>query len=200
LEVATFVEEALEIKAEIAIGKFQPQTLVTMSNMDKSVDAALVEPALQLLKSGQWQPRIEVHSDSMAVPEFNAERDARMGFMRMVAEMMTAAAPILKEEPQAGIGMLRMIQWAGASFRTGRTIEGVMDEAIKNIQKAAATPPAPPPIPPKDAATIEKDQSQALLNTAKAMQIGIDTANVAAAPVPIEKEDPEESLPRPPIQ
>lgn len=180
MEVATFVEEALNIKAEIVVGKFQPQSIVQESNIEKSKDPELIEPAIALLKSPDWQFRVEVHADSMAVPEFNAERDGRMMLLRAMAEMMTAAAPILEQSPEAGIGMLQVVQWAAASFRTGRTIEGVLDKAIQAMQKQAAQPkPAAPPDPVIEKAKIDAQTKKDL--AVQDSQTKVAIANIEAA-------------------
>jgi hypothetical protein len=150
MEVASFVEEVLDIKAEIIRNHFQPDTIVRYSNIGMSQDQEFIAPAVQLVKSGEFDLRVQVHADSMAVPEFNAERDGRMAFIRAISEMMTAAAPILESNPGAGAAMLKVVQWGAGSFRTGYTIESILDKAIKGIEEAAKSPPAPPPPPPPE--------------------------------------------------
>jgi len=163
MDIAGFVEEVLDIKAEIIRNLFQPETIVRYSNIGLSNDVSLIEPAIQLIKSGDFDMRVQVHADSMAVPEFNAERDGRMGFIRAISEMMTAAAPILEKSPGAGVAMLKVIQWAAGSFRTGYTIESVLDKAIKEVEKTAMTPPPPPPPPPP----VPVDQTKVALEKEK---------------------------------
>lgn len=175
MEVASFLEEALQIKAEIISNRFQPQTIDTQSNIMNSLDREHVPAAIELIKSGAWDYRVEVHADSMAVPEFNSERDGRMNFMRAIAEMMVAADPMMQREPAAGVTMLRMIQWAAASFRTGRTVEGLLDKAIIQIEKVAQNPPPPPPPNPKDVAVAKRDTAQAHKNDADAIKTQVET-------------------------
>lgn len=151
MEVASFVQGALAIKSEIIQNLFDPESIKALANTQflSQEDQALVDQAIELIKSGRMEYRIEVHADSMAVPEFNAERDGRMAFLRSIAEMMTAAAPILERDPSAGVAMLKVVQWGAASFRTGREIEGVLDQAIRSIQKKMSEPKPPPPPDPK---------------------------------------------------
>ena len=185
MEVASFVEEALEIKTQIIRNLFQPETIMRESNIENSVDAPYAQQALELIKSPLFDLRVEVHADSMAVPEFTAEREGRMGFVRSVSEMMTAAAPLIEKSPAAGVTMLRVVQWAAASFRTGNTIETVIDKAVKDIENdvkaRASKPPAPPP--PDVVAKTHKDESQAVLNYAKAEQAGAETVVALTEPV-----------------
>lgn len=179
MEVSAFVEEALQIKSEIIANLFSPETIAKVANVSYMYDQELIQKAIELIKSKELQYRVEVHADSMAVPEFSAERDDRMGFIRSIAEMMTAAAPILEKDPMAGAAMLEVVKWGAASFRSGKTIEGVLDKAIQGIQKAANTPKPPTPPTPTEQATIMKDQATAQLNQAKAIQTQVETGIMA---------------------
>jgi hypothetical protein len=177
MEVATFVEEALQIKSEIIRNFFQPSTILRESNITNSNDAPFAQEAIQLIQSPEYKYRVEVQADSMAVPEFNAERDGRMAFVRALAEMMTAAAPLAERNPGIAVPLMKITQWAGASFRTGRTIETVIDQAIRQMEQAAAAPPPPPPPPsPKEQSEIVRNEGQAALSFAKAEQTKVDTA------------------------
>lgn len=183
MDVASFVEEALDIKSQIIRGFFQPATILRMSNIMNSVDAEFAGSAMQLVKSPEFELRVEVHADSMAVPEFTAERDARMLFIRSLAEMLTAAAPILEKSPQAAAILLKVVQWAAASFRTGNSIETVLDKAITQIELAAKQPPAgPPPPTPKEQSEIDKNESQAGLNVAKTHEMNAKAIDTLTAP------------------
>lgn len=180
MEVSGFVETALKIKAEIIANIFSPDTIARIANVGYMYDQELIQQAVQLIKSKELHYRVEVHADSMAVPEFSAERDDRMGFIRAIAEMMTAAAPIIQQDPGAGAVLLEVVKWGAASFRSGKTIEGVLDKAIQSIQKTVSQPkPAPQPTPAEQAA-MQKDQTQAQLNSAKAVHTQVETGIMAA--------------------
>lgn len=191
MDVARFVEEALDIKAQISVQMMSPEIIIGLTNIDKSIDRQFLQPAIQLVKDKSLELRIQVHADSMAVPEFNAERDARMGFLRAFSEVLTAAAPILQMNPMAGVFVLQMLQWAVAAFRTGQSVESILDQAIVAIQKQAQTPPAPPPPNPKDIAVAKKDESQARLNVAKADQITVETIGSIVNPPEPDEDDSE---------
>lgn len=191
--VGAFVEEALDIKAWIMVKMFQPQTLILRSNIMMTPDKDFAQPAVEMLKSQIMQYKIKVHADSMAVPEFNAERDARLQFLRMVSEFMTGMAPLLEKEPGATPYLLEMLQWGSASFRSGRTIEGTLDKMVTAAKRAAemrANAPPPPPDPVK-LGQAKNYVAQAMLNTAKAVGQGIENKFTA--------ENPEEVLGQPPV-
>ncbi len=192
MEVANFVEEALDIKSRIMIKMFQPQTLIARSNIMMTPDGPQAQQAIELLRSQMMPFRIEVHADSMAVPEFNAERDARMQYLRAVSEFLTAMAPMAQSNPGSVPYLLKMMQWGAAGFRVGRGIEAILDQAIaaatKEIKDKAAAPPPPPPL--LEQATAKKDNAQAILNTAKAQQIVQENNFNAANPSNLLQHDP----------
>ena len=191
MEVASFVEEALDIKARIMIQRFQPDTLVKRSNLEMTVDAELIAPAMQLLKSPLWQFRVIIHADSMAVPEFNAERDARLQYLRAIAEFMTAMAPMVEQNPGAAPFLLEMMQWGAAGFRVGRSIEGTLDKAIAaaNAALKAKAEAGPPPPSPAETSKIKLDAATAMLRTAEAVGQAIENKYA--------KENPEEVFGKP---
>jgi len=190
MEVAQFVEDALTIKSDIMLKKFQPNTIRMRSNIDRTPDGQpgedgappLVDQALRLMQDPTFDYRIEVHADSMAVPEFNAERDARLAYIRAIAEFMTSAAPIMEANPGSAPYLLGMMQWAAAGFRVGRGIEGLLDKAIAAATKAAQTPPAPPPVNPLDIARSKQATAQAMKTIAETKAQVLENKFIEANP------------------
>lgn len=190
MDVAAFVEDALGIKSDIMIKKFQPNTIRMRSNIDRTADGQpsedgsppLVDQALQLMKDPTFDYRIEVHADSMAVPEFNAERDARLGYIRAIAEFLTSATPIMEQNPGSAPYLLGMMQWAAAGFRVGRGIEGLLDKAIAAATKAAQTPPAPPPVNPLDIAKSKQATAAAMKTIAETKAQVLENKFIEANP------------------
>jgi hypothetical protein len=161
MEVAGFVEEALQIKSEIIRNFFSDENIVKTANVGFMYDQELIGQALELVKSPDFEFRVEVQADSMAVPEFNAERDGRMNFIRAVAEMMTTIEPLAEKSPEAGVAMLEIIKWGAGSFRSGRQVEGIIDNAVKAITKKLMTPQPPPEPNPKDVAAANASNAKA---------------------------------------
>lgn len=192
MEVSSFVEEALDIKSRIMIKMYQPQTLIARSNIQMTPDAPFVQQAIQLLQSQMMPYRIEVHADSMAVPEFNAERDARMQYLRAVAEFLTAIGPMAQQSPGSLPYLLKMMQWGAAGFRVGRGIEAILDQAVAAAEKAIQVKQASPPPPPTpiDQAKIKKDEATALLNTSKAAGQTLENNFNAQHPLNLLEHDP----------
>jgi hypothetical protein len=149
MTLARFVEEAMGIKAEIVRTKYQPETILSRSNIQYTPDGDIAPEAVKLLQDDLVLWRITVMPDTMAIPEFNSERDARMAYVRAIAEMLTAATPLVQQDPTMGPYLMKMMAWAAAGFRVGRTIEGVLDDAVAAMEANAKKPPEPPPPDPE---------------------------------------------------
>jgi hypothetical protein len=150
-EVARFVSEVMRIRANIIANVFQPQTIMQRSQIERTPDAQLAPQALQMLKNfGTAMYSIKVTADSLAAPDWAAEKEARTEFLGAASNYIMASGPIIQAQPQMGGFLIKMLQWAAAGFKGAATIEGVLDQAAKQIEQQAATPPAPKPPTPED--------------------------------------------------
>jgi hypothetical protein len=164
-EVARFVSEVMRIRANIIANHFQPETLVKRSLIDRTPDAELAQPAIQMLKDyGTSMYAITVTADSLAAPDWAQEKEARTEFLGAASNYIMAAGPVTKDSPMVGSFLIKLLQWAAAGFKGASTIEGVLDQAAKQMEAQAMAPPPPPPPPtPEDQKNLaQADESKAL--------------------------------------
>lgn len=155
--IAEWVTDALRIKAEIIAQHWQPQTIVTRSNILRTPDAPYAQAAIGLLKNEELSEyRIIVEADSMAAMDWSAERDAAVQFMQGLGAFISQVAPFAQQTPGAAPYLLKMLQWGISKFRISTEIEGVLDQAIGGMQKQLTEPKPPPPPDPK--IEIEKEK------------------------------------------
>jgi hypothetical protein len=145
-EVARFVSAVMRIRANIIANVFQPETLVKRSLIDRTPDAPLAQPAIQMLKDfGTAMYSITVTSDSLAAPDWAAEKEARTEFLGATSNYLMAAGPMVQQNPMVGSFLIKLLQWAAAGFKGAKTIEGVLDQAARQLEQQAQQPPPPPP-------------------------------------------------------
>lgn len=200
-DVARFVSEVMRIRANIVANVFQPETILRRSQIERTPDAALAQPAVQLLKDfGTAMYSITVTSDSLAAPDWAAEKEARTEFLGATSNYLMAAAPMVQQSPQVGSFLIKLLQWAAAGFKGAATIEGVLDEAARALAQQAASPPPPPPPPtPED----EKNKASAQKYSAEAEKISKEAALIppmGAAGPPMPAEQPMPMPAQPPMQ
>jgi len=173
-EVAQFFQNALRIKADIIANNFQPETIIKNSLIEYTPDGELAVPAAELIKS-EWNRcyRITVHADQLAIPDYNAERGARIEFISAMGQFVSQVWPMLEQNPSSGIFFLQVLQWGIASFRSAATIEGVFDKAILAITHQIQQPAPPPPPDPaliKAQAEVGAKKQTAMIEAQEAQQ------------------------------
>ena len=172
-EVARFVSEVMRIRANIISNLFQPETILKRSQIERTPDAPLAQAAVQLLKDfGATLYQITVTSDSLAAPDWAAEKEARTEFLGATSNYLMAAGPMVQQSPMVGTFLIKLLQWASAGFKGAQTIEGVLDEAARALAQQAAAPPPPPAPTPED----EKNKASARKSLADAAKVEKETA------------------------
>lgn len=149
-EVARFAEDSLRIRSQIISNHFQPETILKKSQIQLTEDGPTAQAAIQLIKDkGIAQYRIRVAEESLALPDYNAERETRVEYLTAVGQFVSQMMPLVESKPEAAPYMIKMIQWVSSGFRGAQQMEGVLNQAFAAMTKAAMTPPPPPPPDPK---------------------------------------------------
>lgn len=146
MQVGSFVAEAMDIKAMIISKHFQPETIVKKSLVMQTADQQFAEPAVQLIKdSWELMYRINVSSTQMSIPDYNAEKQMRQEYVTSMGQFIGQIQPLIEKAPSAAPFMLKILQWAGASFSTSGGVETLFDNYIREVEKALQQPPPPNP-------------------------------------------------------
>lgn len=166
--VAQFVQSNLRIKAEIIMKHFQPETILMRSNVQYTPDKDLAMAAAELLKATAMNRyRIVVQTDSMAAIDWAAERQSRMEFLNGLGAFINASMPMAQAMPGSAPFLLRMVQWGMAAFKGSQQIEGILDQAIVQLEKEQSQPKPPNP---KEVAEVAEMQSAAMEKRAGAVK------------------------------
>ncbi len=144
-QFANFASGLMQLKAEVISTHFSPQTIVTMANMENSMDAELIPQAIELIKNPKsLAMRVLIRPESIAMEDLAALKSERTEFITALATFMQSAAPLMQEDPAAKPFLLKMLQWTLAGFKGSYEIEGVMDKAIAASMEAAKNPEQKP--------------------------------------------------------
>ncbi len=171
-EVAQYIQNVLRIKAEIITKHFQIETIIKNSLIEMTPDADLAVDAATMLKD-EWAScyRIQVFADTLAIPDYNAERAGRTEFITAAGQFISQIMPLIEAEPGSGPFLLKILQWGAASFRSAATIEGVFDKAIVAMEEKLKNPP--PAAPDPKMITAQAD-AQATTQESKAKVMAIN--------------------------
>jgi len=167
-DFARFASDLMVLKAEIICKHFEEKTIIEDSNIMRTPDGQnkeLIQSAIKLLKEPEeaaW--RIEVRPETIAMVDYDKMRQERGEFIQSVATFLQSASPLIELAPDSMPTLITMLKWAVAGFKGSREIEGTLDQAIEQMQKAAQeakeNPPEEPPSPEEIKAAAEAKKAQ----------------------------------------
>jgi ACT domain-containing protein len=128
-QFAQFVGELMQLKAEVICRHFEPRTIALRSNMQHSMDKALVEPAMANL-------RLVIRPETMALIDYARLKAERTEFMNAFSTVLQSASGLLEKEPNSLPYVIKVIQWTMAGFKGSNEIEGVLDKAFDEAVQA----------------------------------------------------------------
>jgi hypothetical protein len=145
--VGQFVQQAMNVKAQIISRHFQPQTIAEQSNVMMTPDAEFAMPAIELIKNPDLAKyRVKVQADSLAYIDRKEENEVRTAALTAIGQFIQQVMGLTERLPGAAPYMLEIVRWYGAGFKGFQEIEGIMDKAIEAANKAAMQPPPPDPL------------------------------------------------------
>jgi hypothetical protein len=143
-EVARFGRDLLRLKAEVICSHFQDETIVQMGGAAQlnPADLEFIPQALQLIRDDRARGfRIDIESDSMVMLDETNERQARVEFLSAVGSFLKESMAAMQVMPQLGPLLGEMLMFGIRGFKVGRTIEGVFEKTMQQLQQA---PPQQP--------------------------------------------------------
>lgn len=164
-EFARYATEVIRLRAEVVSKHFSPQTIVQQSNIEFTPDVQYIEPAIALIKdTDELVFRIQVKPESVAMVDYAQLKQERTEYITALATFLQSSAPLVQQEPAAAPVLLRLLQWGMAGFKGSQDVEGVLDQAITQINRAleqkAQNPQANPPSPEEIKAQMEQQKQQ----------------------------------------
>lgn len=143
-EFARFASDVQRLKTQVICRHFEPQTILERSNFRfAGQDLQLALQAVQLLKGGAAQYRIEVKPEAVSLTDFAALRAERTEVLTAIAGFIQSVAPLIAQSPASTPYLLQILQWSIAGLKGASTMEGILDQAIAAAQQAAAAGPQP---------------------------------------------------------
>jgi len=180
-DVALFASELFQLKAQVICTKFQPQTIIQYAAAEAMNDAdkALIPQALMLLKDKPLRSfRIQVDSDSLVQIDENQNKRDRTEFLQAMGGFLTQALPVGQQQPELVPMLIELIKFGVGAYKKAEPIEGMIDQAMQQLQEKqkqmAANPPPPPPDPEMMKMQAEQQMEQMKMQaTAQADQMRV---------------------------
>lgn len=174
-EVNRFIRDSIQLIAEIVAEHFNPETIIEMSalklfltedqkqqtqqqleqaqqipteEMQSMIDNPTWDKVCALLKNNNSRSfRIDIETDSVVLSDEAAEKNDRLEFLKATSDFIQKTFTAAQQSPQLAPLLGQLLLFGIRSFKTGRLIEGDFENAIEELKKQAANPPAPQPNP-----------------------------------------------------
>jgi hypothetical protein len=168
-DVALFATDLLRLKTQIICSKFQPTTILeyAAAGQMSEADQQMIPAALELLQNNPMRSfRVEVASDSLVQLDEDAMKQDRLQFIQTFGGFMREALPAGQASPQLVPILFEVLRFGVGAFKAARSLEGSIDQAMKQFVEAAKQPQPPPPPNPEmlklqQAGQIEQARMQA---------------------------------------
>lgn len=140
-DVARFARELLRMKAEIICAKYQPETIIKMSGILATPDAALAEQAIVMLKNEPIRNfAIEIETDTLVQLDEQADKQSRIEFLTAAGGFLREAVMAGQQSPQIVPLLGQMLLFGARGFKVGRELEGVFEQYLAQAQNQQAQP------------------------------------------------------------
>ena len=177
--VALFASQLIQLKAQIMVSKFSPETLLKFSAADQlsPEDQQLIPQAMALLigpermtdPDAQAGPnpmrsfRIEVEADSLVQIDEQEEKTNRMELMTAFGTFLEKGSQVVMVAPQAAPLIVEVGKYVFQSFKVGKNVEGTFDTLLDQLNQQAKNPVPPKPDPEMAKVEAQKQADQAKL-------------------------------------
>lgn len=136
-DFARFASELKALKAEVVAKHYRPQTILQYSNAASipMADQQYLLPALNLIQSPEVKWRIDIKPESIAMMDYAQMKEERVEFVTAVATYIQSTQAAAREMPGALPAMIEILKWTMAGFKGSEYLEGILDKAIKDLEK-----------------------------------------------------------------
>ena len=128
----------------------------------------LISEAINLIKGDEdkFEWRVKVEADSMAMTDYNMQKEEKIQFTNAVATFLQSAGKLLEMEKDLAPIIFGTLKFAISGFKGARELEGMIDKTLEQIQEKIKNPPPPQPDPAvlKAQADIQAKQQAAQLD------------------------------------
>ncbi len=131
--MARFVRDVLRLKAEIIAEQFDPTTIARMTGQ------VITDDVVGIYRDDRLRSfRIDIETDSTVKPDAEREKAEATEFMSAVTAYLQGAVGIAAQAPGTIPMLMEMLKFGVRNFKTGRTLEEVIDQTAEQLQGQAA--------------------------------------------------------------
>jgi hypothetical protein len=103
--------------------------------LQKLQDQPTIEQVLKFLKSNRAKSFVlDIETDSTILSDENAEKAARTEFVGVLGQLLPQLSAMITAEPKTAEFCGEILKFATAPFRSGRSLDGAIDELVEQMK------------------------------------------------------------------
>lgn len=161
-EVARFIRDLIRLQAEVIADQFSPETLEMMTGIQPAKEV------MELLRNDLLRGfRIDIETDSTVQADEQADKEARVEFLRASSEFMVNMAPIVAANPEMKELAGKMLLFGVRGFKAGRELESAFESVLEAEEDQEPQEEGPNPEVMKEERASQESQAKMMLEQTK---------------------------------
>ena len=160
-DVSYFVTGVLRIMAEMMTQLYSDEKFLKIVGTISEADQQFIPQAAAVLRDDFMSMyKVSIQADSMTQADWALEKGQRMELMGFVSQFLQSAVPAMTTTPGLGPLLLTMFKFTIAGYKGATEVEGVLDQQLDQLSKAAQQPKPPEPNPEQQKLQMEMQMRQ----------------------------------------
>ena len=129
------------------------------AKLQKMQEEPTIEQVLKFLSDNRAKSFVlDIETDSTIMADENAEKQRRTEFVGVLGQLLPQLSTMIQNEPRTAPFCGEILKFATAPFRSGRSLDGAIDELIEQMKAKADQPRGDDPVTAKGKLDLQIEQ------------------------------------------
>jgi len=129
------------------------------AKLQKMQEEPTIEQVLKFLSNNRAKSFVlDIETDSTIMADENAEKQRRTEFVGVLGQLLPQLSTMIQTEPKTAPFCGEILKFATAPFRSGRSLDGAIDELIEQMKAKADQPQGDDPVTAKAKQDMQIEQ------------------------------------------
>jgi hypothetical protein len=139
--------------------QMQQQLQAGMTQLQKMQQEPTIDQVLHFLQDNRAKSFVlDIETDSTIMADENAEKQRRTEFVGVLGQLLPQLSTMIQGEPKTAAFCGEILKFATAPFRSGRSLDGAIDELIEQMKAKADQPRGDDPATAKGKIDLQIEQ------------------------------------------
>jgi hypothetical protein len=139
--------------------QMQTMMMQAQSKLQKMQEEPTIDQVLKFLGDNRAKSFVlDIETDSTIMADENAEKQRRTEFIGVLGQLLPQLSTMIQNEPKTAPFCGEILKFATAPFRSGRSLDGAIDELIEQMKAKGDQPPGDDPVTAKGKLDMQLEQ------------------------------------------